>query len=137
MAIRKSHKLWIVWAFDFSDGEVHHVAINIYAKEVALIIDGVSRGLYDMEMAAPLPSAVWIGSADGNTGGFKGAIAALRIWGVPVDPKTIDEYRYKDVLSEAQGNHPDIDYLQVVSDFEDSDILVVEAEETVEAEDKK
>ena len=40
----------------------------------------------------------------------------------------IDEFRYKDVLSEAQGNHPDIDYLQVVSDFDDLDVLVIEGD---------
>ena len=126
-----------VWAFDFTDEQVHHVAFNVYAEEVAVIIDGETRGVVEMDMADIAPSAVWIGSADGETGPFVGAIAALRVWGVPVEPEVLDEFRYKDVLSEAQGNHPDIDYLQVVSDFANLDVLIIEGEaedETGESE---
>ena len=30
----------LVWSFDFADGQVHHVAFNFYAEDVALIVDG-------------------------------------------------------------------------------------------------
>lgn len=118
----------LVWGFDFADGQVHHVAFNFYEEEVALIVDGEVIGVDPFTPAALLPSAVWVGSANGEIGSFNGAIAALRIWGIPVEPEVIDEFRYKDVLSEAQGNHPDIDYLQVVSDFDDLDVLVIEGD---------
>ncbi|MFN3211703.1 MAG: LamG-like jellyroll fold domain-containing protein [Henriciella sp.] len=118
----------LVWSFDFTDGQVHHVAFNFYAEEIALIVDGEVIGVDEFTPADTLPSAIWVGSANGEIGSFTGAIAALRIWGIPVEPEVIDEFRYKDVLSEAQGNHPDIDYLQVVSDFEDLDVLVIEGD---------
>lgn len=118
----------IAWGFDFADGQVHHVAFNFYEEDVALIIDGEVRGIEPMTMADLLPSAVWVGSANGEVGPFNGAIASLRIWGIPVEPEVIDEFRYKDVLSELDGNHPDFDYLQVVSDFNDRDVLVIESD---------
>lgn len=124
-----------VWAFDFSDGQVHHVAINFYEGEAAAIVDGQTLGLQPLSVADIAPSAVWVGTADGATAPFVGAIAALRIWGVPVEPEIIDTFRYRDVLSEADGNHPDIDYLQVVSDFDNLDVLTVQSEDVVGAED--
>ena len=115
-----------VWAFNFDDDQVHHVALNFYDGAVAAIIDGEPRGLIEMEMADLAPSGVWIGTADGNTAPFVGAIASLRIWGVPVEPEVLDTFRYFDVLADDTELHPDIDYLQVISDFNDTDVLIVE-----------
>ncbi len=116
-----------LWAFDFDDGQVHHVALNFYDGGVVAIVDGETLGLAAIEMADLVPSGVWIGSADGNTAPFVGAIASLRIWGVPVEPEVLDAFRYSDVLAPETESHPDIDYLQVISDFNNSDVLVVEA----------
>jgi hypothetical protein len=116
-----------LWAFDFDDGQVHHVALNFYDGGVVAIVNGESLGLAEIEMADLAPSGVWIGSADGNTAPFVGAIASLRIWGVPVEPEVLDAFRYFDVLAPETESHPDIDYLQVISDFNNSDVLVVEA----------
>jgi len=116
-----------LWAFDFDDGQVHHVALNFYESGVVAIVNGETLGLAEIEMADLAPSGVWIGSADGNTAPFVGAIASLRIWGVPVEPEVLDAFRYFDVLAPATESHPDIDYLQVISDFNDRDVLVVEA----------
>jgi len=115
-----------VWAFDFDDGQVHHVALNFYDGAVVAIVDGEPLGIAEMDVADIAPAGVWLGTADGNTAPFVGAVAALRIWGVPVEPEVLDQFRYVDVLAEATESHPDIDYLQVVSDFNNRDVLVVE-----------
>lgn len=114
--------------FDFTDGKVHHVALNAYEDALIVFIDGEPQGVADFGIADVQSSTVWIGSADGETAPFTGALAALRIWGVPVEKEALADYRTLDVFSEYNEPHPDIDFLQAISDFENKDILTIEGE---------
>lgn len=115
-------------AFDFSDGKLHHVAVNSYAEDIVVFIDGEPQGALDFGFADLPASGVWVGSADGAMAPFVGAIGAMRVWGVPVEQEAIADYRFLDVFSEANEPHPDIDYLQAISDFENADVLTIEGD---------
>lgn len=114
--------------FDFTDGKVHHIAVNAYGEELIVFIDGEPKGAADFGIADLSSSSIWVGSADGETARFQGAIGGLRIWGVPVEQEALIDYRLLDVFSEYNEPHPDIDYLQAISDFENQDILTIEAD---------
>lgn len=115
--------------FDFDDGKMHHIALNSYGTDVAVIADGELLDVTPLVMEDLSPTGFYVGSLDGTQMPFIGAIGALRVWGVPVEPEQIAEFRFRDVLSENDGFHPDIDYLQAISDFADEDVLIVTEEE--------
>ncbi len=114
--------------FDFADGKVHHVAVNVYEEAVVVFIDGEAQGLLEFGFVDLTASGVWIGTADGATAPFKGAVGGMRIWGVPVEQDALADYRFIDVFSETSEPHPDIDYLQAISDFENLDVLTIEGD---------
>ena len=74
---------------------------------------------------AALPSdGVWIGSADGESSPFIGAIASLRIWGYPVAIKDLLTYAAGDLFKDEESRHPGLDYLRGISDFDNADFLI-------------
>lgn len=110
-------------AFDFADEQLHHVALVYDGGRVAAYIDGQLRGATEFAMV-DLPSlGLWIGTADGATAPFVGAIAGLRIWGVPLSREEIVSFAAADVLAAGEG-HPAYQHLLAVSDFNNDDLLV-------------
>lgn len=110
-------------AFDFTDGKMHHVAINDYGDALLVYIDHILVGRFDAGFQQLPSSGLWVGTADGTLSPFVGAVAALRFWGVPVEPDDLKKYARKDIFG---GNgHPDLDYLTAVSDFANGDITVI------------
>jgi len=120
--------------FDFNDGKMHHVAINAYAGETLVFVDGEPQGALGFGIADLPASGVWVGSVDGEGAPFKGAIADLRIWAVPVEQEAIATYRFRDLFSETGEPHPDLDYLMAISDFANGDVLTVDNDEAESAE---
>ncbi len=110
-------------AFDFADGNMHHVALNDYGDTLMVYVDHILVGRFEPGFAQLPSSGLWIGSADGQSAPFNGAIAGLRFWGVPVEPDNLEQYSRKDIF--AGNGHPDLDYLTAISDFNNRDVVLV------------
>ena len=110
-----------VVTFDFTNHQMHHVAISQLSDGVVVLIDGQVAGLPDIKIRA-LPSAgFWVGSIDGHGQPFKGAIAALRIWDTPVSQEDLVRFAHQDVF---EGDHPDLAHLTALSDFTHGTVLL-------------
>lgn len=113
-----------VTQFDFSDGQLHHVALIDLNGSVAVVIDGELIDQLEMTFQAMETNGFYVGSANGGEDGFEGTIGGLRIWDTAVSVDSLTEYQLKDVLAE-EDPHPDLDYLSVISDFAEEDLVVV------------
>jgi len=114
-----------VVTFDFTDGQLHHVAVVQYEDGTAVFVDGEVAGTSDLRFQ-DLPSAgVWVGSIDGENNTFRGAIAGLRVWDVAVPQEDLVAYALEDIFA---GDHPDLAWLSAISDFRAGELLLVEAE---------
>ena len=114
-----------VVTFDFSDGQLHHVAVVQYEDGTAVFVDGEVAGTSDLRFQ-DLPSVgVWVGSIDGENNAFRGAIAGLRVWDVAVPQEELVAYALEDIFA---GDHPDLAWLSAISDFRAGELLLVEAE---------
>jgi len=119
-------------SFDFSDNQMHHVAINNYTNNIIVFIDDEVVGNFDMTIKDRPSLGLWIGTADGQTAPFKGALGALRLWGIPVEQEMLREFSLKPALSDVTGDHPDIDYLMGMSDFDNEDFLLIDSVELID-----
>jgi len=114
-----------VVTFDFTDGQLHHVAVVQYEDGTAVFVDGEVAGTSDLRFQ-DLPSVgVWVGSIDGENNAFRGAIAGLRVWDVAVPQEELVAYALEDIFA---GDHPDLAWLSAISDFRTGELLLVEAE---------
>ena len=109
--------------FDFTDNQLHHVALSYFEGQLAVYIDGQLRSSQPFEMVNLPASGFWIGTADGSSAPFVGAIAALRVWGTPVAQEDIVKYAARDVRDGTSG-HPDTEALRAISDFNEADLLL-------------
>ncbi len=110
--------------FDFSDNNLHHVAMVYLDGQLVIYIDGRLQSSTNFNMLDLPASGLWIGTADGKTAPFVGAIAELRIWGTPVAQESLVEFAAQDVRDGTSG-HPNFDALRAVSDFTEADLLVL------------
>lgn len=110
--------------FDFFDNDLHHVALVYLEGQLAVYIDGRLQSTTEFNILDLPASGLWVGTADGSTAPFVGAIAALRIWGTPVAQDNLVEFAAKDVRDGTSG-HPDSNALRAVSDFTEGDLLVL------------
>jgi len=114
-----------VATFDFTDGRLHHVAISQFEDGIAVFVDGQVVGTSEVR-ALDLPSVgVWVGSIDGENNQFRGAIAGLRIWDVVIEQESLVTFAMKDVFAD---EHPDLQFLSVMSDFGNGELLLAEYE---------
>lgn len=114
-------------AFDFTDEKMHYVAISDYGDELLIYVDAKLVGRFEDFSFEDLPSAgLWIGTGDGVSAPFKGAIAALRIWSYAIEPEDLVLYSLKDVSEDEEDIHPGLDYLQGISDFDNRDFYIAE-----------
>lgn len=119
-----------VVTFDFTDGQLHHVAVVQYDDGMAVFVDGQVAGTSELTFL-DLPSAgVWVGSIDGENNAFRGAIAGLRVWNVAVPQEDLVAFALKDIF---EGDHPDLEWLSAMSDFRASELLLVAAAPDAEA----
>ena len=112
-----------VFLFDFTDGQLHHVAISQYADGIEVYIDGRQVGSEPI-MALDLPvTGVWLGSIDGTNNTFRGVLAGLRMWQEVVPRETLVAFALKDIF---EGEHPQLEALAAMSDFNTAALLLVE-----------
>ena len=113
-----------VVTFNFADGRFHHVALRIWPQEgIDVMVDGKFVGSADINVQ-DLPSAgLWLGTMDGSSSPYVGAIAALRIWRPVLPAEVLIEYSMQDVFASV---HPNIDQLIAISDFSSGQLLVVQ-----------
>lgn len=115
--------------FDFADGQLHHVAIASDSGKTNVYVDGKTAANFEFAFQT-LPSAgVWIGSVDGATAPFEGAIAQLRIWDAPISQAVLVQYAQDNPFFGVDGEHPQLDSLLAISAFENRDVLIAELPE--------
>jgi len=112
--------------FDFSDGAMHHVGIVDFGDETWALIDGRLAGAVAMSFANLAADTLWVGAGNGNARPFTGAVAALRIWDVPLEPEVLADYALRDVTA-ADADHPEIQYLVGRSEFRSQDFYITES----------
>jgi len=111
------------FAFDFSDSNLHHVAISQLEDGLVVMVDGQTLGVSDL-MFADLPAeSLWVGTINGQDDAFVGAIGAVRIWNAVIDAEELVAFALMDVF---ENDHPDIDNLSAVSDFTTRQLLLVD-----------
>lgn len=122
-----------VFLVDLSDGDLHHVAINVMDDGIEAYVDGNVVGTSDLR-PLNLPSAgLFVGGLGvEGSGSFKGAIGQLRIWREPLFEEDIVAFRMRDVLDQEAGDHPDAENLAAMSDFTRGELLLVDAVEAVQ-----
>jgi len=116
-------------AFDFTDARLHHVAFVYEEGRVAGYVDGQLEGAAEFAMTDLPAQGLWVGTADGTTAPFVGAIAGLRIWGTALTREEIVEFAAEDVLATAT-DHPAYPYLRAVSDFRNDGLVVTQPDPT-------
>lgn len=114
----------MVAPFDFTDGQMHHVAIIDYADTLLVFIDNVAVAEAEMAFVSLPSDGFWIGTSDGVEESFVGAIAGMRLWDSVVDPDVIAEFRLTDILEDESNIHPDLEWLIGVSDFANQDFFL-------------
>lgn len=103
-------------AFDFTDGQMHFVAVVDFGDTLNILIDNRLIAAGEMTLVDLPSSGFFIGTADGERYPFVGAIAGLRVWDIPLDPYTLIEFAMKNI-EHSSNTHPDIDYLLGLSRF--------------------
>lgn len=117
-----------VFLADLTDGNLHHVAINVMDDGLEVYVDGLVVGTSDLKPSALPSSGLYVGGLGvENTGSFKGAIGQLRFWKEPLYEEDIIAYRMRDVLDAQEGDHPDAANLAAMSDLATGQMLLVDA----------
>ncbi|GMN04560.1 LamG domain-containing protein [Erythrobacter sp. MTPC3] len=121
-----------VFIADLSDGNLHHVAVNIMQDGLEVYVDGELVGTSEL-MPMSLPSAgLFVGGIEpDNSANLDGAIAQLRFWSQPLEQQEIVDFRLRDVLDANSEDHPAAEFLAAQSDFRAGELLVVESMETL------
>lgn len=116
-------------AFDFTDTRLHHVAFVYEDGHVAGYVDGQLKGATEFAMSDLPAQGIWVGTADGTTAPFVGAVAGLRIWGTALTREEIVAFAAEDVMAGDAG-HPAYPYLRAVSDFTNDGLLITQPDPT-------
>ncbi|MEP5938279.1 MAG: LamG domain-containing protein [Erythrobacter sp.] len=121
-----------VFIGDFSDGNLHHVALNIMEDGVEVYVDGALIGTSDL-LPLSLPSAgLFVGGLESEEAvSLDGAIAQLRFWSQPLTEDEIVDFRLREVLDANSDDHPAAEFLVAQSDFREDELLVVDSMETL------
>lgn len=113
-------------AHDFSDGRLSHVAIIEGDNLLSILVNGEVVASHEIDFREQPGAQFFIGSADGETAPFIGAIGQLRIWREALSRETLGAFVMSDVLSPTNGDHPAIDTLSVMSAFEERTVLIAD-----------
>src|SRR5262245_33276220 len=66
--------------FDFTDGRLHHVALVTREVRTSVYVDRELRGVLDVGLGATPGLPLHVGSSDGGSELFMGAIPSVRLW---------------------------------------------------------
>lgn len=91
---RKSIGLWngVRWAgvpFEFGDGRFHRVALVTRETSTTVYVDGENRGELVIGYGAGAGLPFHVGSSDGASEFFVGALSGVRIWRAALEPETL------------------------------------------------
>ncbi|MEM6681305.1 MAG: LamG-like jellyroll fold domain-containing protein [Pseudomonadota bacterium] len=115
-----------VFTADFGDGQMHHVALNQFDGSMIVLVDGRAVGETPFTMQDLPSDGLWVGSLDGETSPYLGAIGQLRFWDYVPAFKTLMIYATRDVVVD---EHPQLEFLSAMSDFNTDTLLILEAME--------
>ncbi|WP_298288327.1 LamG domain-containing protein [Novosphingobium sp.] len=102
--------------FDFSDKQLHHVAISSIGDTTTVMIDGEIQDTLGFSFANLPATSFSIGSA-GRFSPFIGEIGQVRIWNEVIDPDVLVDFSWREMAESGPNRHPDIDALVGVSAF--------------------
>jgi len=102
--------------FDFSDGQLHYVALSVIDDTISVMIDGELQDTLGFGFADLPGTSFSIGSI-GRFSPFIGRIGQVRIWDEPIEPDTLVNFSWREIAADGPGAHPDIDALVGVSAF--------------------
>jgi hypothetical protein len=115
----------MVAPFDFTDSQMHFIAIVDLGDTINILVDNLLIAQGEMSFAGLPSSGLWVGSADGESFPFVGAVGGLRIWDVPLDPFDLVEFAMKDIEDQAV-QHPDIESLVAISRFRSQTLFLTD-----------
>ncbi|MEN8160341.1 MAG: LamG domain-containing protein [Myxococcota bacterium] len=113
--------------FDFSDGELHHVALVTKAGRTTVYVDRRARGVIELGPGPERGLPLHVGSSDGGSELFIGAIASLRLWRRALGPEEVAALA--DVLGAPPEGEVGLDPLAAYSDFTGEGPAIVVLEE--------
>ncbi|MEO0464630.1 MAG: LamG-like jellyroll fold domain-containing protein [Pseudomonadota bacterium] len=113
--------------FDFSGGQMHHVALISYPQKTDVLVGNDLVAVLPMSIQSLPADGLFIGTSDGENSPFTGALAAVRLWGVPLTQDTVIDWAMRDVLAPQGPEHPDLRFLIGHSDFTTGDFLLASA----------
>ncbi len=114
------------FSFDFSDGRTHHVALLVFEEQMVAFIDGKLAGAVSLSIQPGPSGPFMVGACADGSAPFIGAVSAVRIWDVPLEPEDIAGFALRDV-NNASSSHPNIDNLVALSDFRNSAFSIVDS----------
>ncbi|MXO89283.1 LamG domain-containing protein [Pontixanthobacter aquaemixtae] len=120
--------------FDFSDSKMHHVVLIDYGNQIEVLVDNALVAILPVTIQSLSADGLFIGSSDGENDPFLGALAGVRLWGLPVAQDVVANWRMRDVLSNEEQEHPDLRFLVGHSAFQSEDFLLANAEPNTENE---
>ncbi|MEL7188726.1 MAG: LamG-like jellyroll fold domain-containing protein [Pseudomonadota bacterium] len=118
---------FMVAPFDFTDGEMHFVAIIDYGDRTEVLVDNTLVAVLDMTIQSLPADGLYIGTADGTNDPFLGGIAAVRLWGIPLSQDVLLQHAMRDLLDEERAQHPDLRFLIAHSAFGTEDFRLAAA----------
>jgi hypothetical protein len=116
--------------FDFSDGNLHHVALVTAGGKTTVYVDREVRGTLDLGLGTTPGLPLHVGSSDGGSELFMGVIQSLRLWHSPL---TADEVAaIADLLGEpGERSGPELAPLQLLGCRPQLVVLEAEAKTTL------
>ena len=111
--------------YDFSDEQLHHVALVNLTDTTAVLIDGEYAGDLNFTFADLPTDTIWVGSLDGTNWPFVGALAGLRIWSTGLKPEELVTYALKSAET-ATPQHPSIEDLVAVANFNNATLRILQ-----------
>jgi hypothetical protein len=102
--------------FDFSDRQLHHIAISTIGDTTTVMIDGEIQDTLGISFANLPATSFSIGSA-GRFSPFIGQIGQVRIWNEVIDPDVLVDFSWREMAESGPNRHPDIEALVGVSAF--------------------
>ena len=108
---------WDYVDFDFTDGQLHHVAFVVKGELTEVFLDGayeetIAQGIEDLPMMT-----FHIGSLNGLNSPFVGRLGGVRVWDAALYEDDIAAFRRDHIFTKEGMKHPDFFQLVGVSDF--------------------
>lgn len=107
--------------YDFTDDQLHHVALVNLGNRVVTMVDGRVIGQFNTKIGSFEASELWLGNSNIQAHPFIGALGGLRFWGTILEPESLVEFALIDV-SDLEAPHPDLDFLKGQSELQNETI---------------